>query len=275
MSLINFKRETIGRIMASVEKTESMTPRQWNQGRRNWPLGIGGTTTTILRGTAQAPIGPGETGTIQTLNVLSGSWDTTANPTVDALLPTVAFEITQDAVDAGGAVWVIQLPDNSWEVINAECVADETGWGSASLSAPVADTDIGLAFIPMDQADTIDIPFKDSTFDTATGQFSVTKKGIWDVDLSFNLSHNESNSGRETFLRLWDVNGGVPIGREYPIGIGRNQPGTDRSLQAPFAVTTPGQPIRFEIGGGDTISSVLWNQVAIDLNYRPQSGEQV
>lgn len=244
---------------------------------QKWYTNFGGSGNTILRGTAVDPIPAGSIGTIENLVELQGAWDTVANPQITATLPTVAFEITQEAVDAGAAVWVIQKPDGMWEIFNAECVKDETGWGAVGLSTPEADTDIGAGWNPVDQPNQTEVALRNVTYDTATGNFSFQKKGIWDLGLLLNFQHNESNAGRQTALRLWDATGGSQLGDSFPIAIARNQPSTQVSITYPSEIPTValGNLLRFEIGGFDTLTNIIWTQSELQFSKKSGSGDFV
>ena len=149
---------------------------------------------------------------------------------------------------------------NCNEVLFTEaCSTPIVGVGEMELTAPSAGADIGLAYQPVDQFDSVSIPGQGITLAT-DGTFTFQQNGIWDIRLQLNISHNESNASRETNIRLYDVTGAAEIG-SAAIPIARNQPGTATSisLRANIPSSGLGNTYRFEIGGGDTLSAVLWN----------------
>ncbi len=134
------------------------------------------------------------------------------------------------------------------------------------------DTDIGAGWQPLDNFDLISITPRGCTL-SLNGEFVFDRIGAWELVIGFNMSHNESNSGRETNLRLYNVTEATP-GQAIPIAIGRNQPGTNYYTSLPFTLLAgeEGDTYRVEIGGGDTLSSVVWNSKQITLRYLGEVG---
>lgn len=114
------------------------------------------------------------------------------------------------------------------------------------------------------------------TLTIATGEFSFDRIGAWELVLSFNISHDESNAGRETNIRLFNVTEATAA-NPAPIAIGRNQPGTNfyGSLAFTLATGDIGDTYRIEIGGGDTLATVVWNSKQIVLRYLDAVGSLV
>lgn len=100
------------------------------------------------------------------------------------------------------------------------------------------------------------------TLDPATGIFTLDEPGFWDLDVSLNFSHNESNQGRETFVRFYNITQATSA-TDLPIPIGRNQPGTTFFDSYRFDNVNAGDQWRMELGGGDIITSVVYNTLAI------------
>ena len=142
------------------------------------------------------------------------------------------------------------------------------GNGAMSLRTPEAGASITGTFQAIDHYDTVDIPGVLCTLDDAAGTITFDNAGIWLVLFSFNISHNEDNAGREIDVRLFEVTDSVP-GQSEPIAIARNQPGTNYSVSILVEITSDnvGDLFRFEIGGGDTLTTVTWNSVSLDASY--------
>ena len=142
------------------------------------------------------------------------------------------------------------------------------GNGAMSLRTPEAGADITGTFQAIDHYDTVDIPGVLCTLDEDAGTITFDNAGIWLILFSINISHNESNSGRETNIRLFEVTDSI-AGQTEPIAIARNQPGTNysASILVDIASSNVGDTFRCESGGGDTLTTVNWNSVSFDASY--------
>jgi hypothetical protein len=142
------------------------------------------------------------------------------------------------------------------------------GIAGMSVSTPVATADWGLAYIPLDQFDNVDVDGPGVDLDVATGRWVHTIPGFWDIRLQLFFSHNSSNQGRTTFLRVWDTIGGAEVGA-VPFGIARNQEDSSISitLRAGIDDTVLNNPFRFEVGGGSDITTVTIENMAMALTW--------
>lgn len=139
-----------------------------------------------------------------------------------------------------------------------------TGFGTMSLSGTVAGANIGATWDPLNQYNTVPFTPLGMTLDQATGQFTFTSEGVWELTFQISLAHNESNASRRTGVRLFDVTNSA-AGNDAVIGIGRNTDATN--FGATFWVDIDdvqvGNSYRFEIGGTDTLSSVEYLGLAL------------
>lgn len=146
-----------------------------------------------------------------------------------------------------------------WHCVQLECLPPPpVARGSMELVTPIAGADIGAGWVdvPFDAIETPGVGGVE--FDLAQNAFRVTDPGDYQINLYANLSHNETNNSRETNVRLWDLTGGVEIG-SVPIPIARNQPGSAINVNLLKPIAVAGDWIRWEIGGGDALTSVFWN----------------
>lgn len=147
--------------------------------------------------------------------------------------------------------------------------------GSMFLDTPQTtdDADITGTFQTIDQYDTIGMTPRGCTVNTTTGEFTLDVDGSWMILIRINLTHDESNSGRETFLRLFNVTD-TTSSDPAPIAIGRNTPGTSDTpvLAFDLLVADESDTFRVEIGGGDTLATVRWQSVNLVLSYQGPLG---
>lgn len=131
------------------------------------------------------------------------------------------------------------------------------GYGGINLSTPdVGFPDLGDGWetLPADNA-YFTAP-RAVTQDVATDSLSILYPGVWIILIAVAFHHNSSNSGRTTYLRLFDIDDGDAPGKEYPLGIGRNVEDTSESVTFPVVIdeADAGHAFRVEIGGGDDVT---------------------
>ncbi len=163
----------------------------------------------------------------------------------------VASTVEQPSLS--GTDWQLKLPSS--------------GRGGATIDAPKLTLGpIGSGWQAIDEFDTVDLPVLGLSINAATGEFSFSFPGIWQITISLIFSHNESNQGRTTNIRLWNVTKSSVLG-SLPWFIGRNQPGSNIIIPFPVLVAEAaiGNSIRFEIGGGSSITPVSVDDQAIDF----------
>lgn len=142
------------------------------------------------------------------------------------------------------------------------------GLGGMDLSTPTAGADIGAGWndVLLDTT-TVDGPGVD--MDPATGRWQYTLEGFWDVRVQIFLSHNSSNSGRTTYIRLWDTVSLAPLGNSVPVGVARNAEDTSIivTVRIPVSDTALLNPILLQIGGGDAITAVTYQSSAVENTW--------
>ena len=127
---------------------------------------------------------------------------------------------------------------------------------SAMLIDPIGFSSIGLGYTPIDNYDS-EIAPRGITTDLVAGTIAFNIYGVFQIVVGLNLSHGESNQGRTTNIRFWNVTDGVS-GGIVEVGIGRNQPATNFTavFQTEIAAGDTGKAYRLELGGGDSITSL-------------------
>lgn len=92
--------------------------------------------------------------------------------------------------------------------------------------------------------------------DLVAGTLTFPYDGIYEIAMALNLDHNETNQGRKTSVRLFNVTDDVAPGDPLPISIGRNQPGLNfyGAFKVQITEDMVNKAIRLEMGGGDSIS---------------------
>lgn len=145
----------------------------------------------------------------------------------------------------------------------------QPGIGGMNLATPSAAlVSIGAGWTPWTAFDTIDITPVGCTLDVTTnpGQFSFQYRGTWNSAIIINFTQTESNAGRTTFVRLFNLTANAELAR-VPIPIARNQPGTYFFAAYPVLINTgnSGDVLRYEIGGGDSVDILTVESSAIDL----------
>jgi len=150
------------------------------------------------------------------------------------------------------------------------------GYAAASLgTGGEADTDIGAGWNPLDMIDTSTIsPRGVEIFPSGDGTFRMTNDGIWQIALSLSFAHNSSNGGRTTNIRMYNITQGFgPTG--VPIGIGRNVEDTLATLSIMLDVTNTADHFRFEIGGGDSLTTVVWYALQVSFTRQGTLGNWI
>ena len=127
---------------------------------------------------------------------------------------------------------------------------------SSMLIDPIGFSSIGAGYTPIDNYDS-EIAPRGVTTDLVAGTIAFNIYGVFQITVGLNLSHNESNQGRTTNIRFWNVTDGVS-GGIVEVGIARNQPATNFTTVYQVDVTSNeiGKAFRLEIGGGSSITSL-------------------
>ena len=136
----------------------------------------------------------------------------------------------------------------------------------ASMSKdPIGIASIGAGWTAIENYDS-EITPRGITTDLVGGAMAFDIYGVFQLTIGLNLTHNESNQGRTTNIRFWNVTDGIPAGN-IPIGIARNQPATNFTgvLQLEVSAGETGKGFRLEIGGGDSVT-ISAGSVAYDAS---------
>ena len=149
------------------------------------------------------------------------------------------------------------------------------GHGSMSMTdGPQAGADLGVGWLTLDQMNQIIVSERGVNLFVDTGEASFNAVGNWELVFQVNFSHDSSPStGRTTNIRLFNVPDSTP-GQSVPIGIGRNVMDSQVTAILGFEVASADleENFRFEIGGGDTITDVVYNTVSLQCYYHDRLG---
>ena len=197
-------------------------------------------------------------GNVNRLMYYSGNWDIATAYTL------------QEVVRHNGGTWICILdaaagvepgPANrtTWEPL-----CGFPGRGAMEMSTPTAGADIGIGWNVLDYFDAVSLQPYGVTLDTTNGLWRLDFTGLWQQVIALQFSHNNSNSGRTTNLRIWNVTEASEVGR-VAIGVARNVEDTMANLTALFDITSVqvNDVLRLEIGGGDTITTVQYNDMRV------------
>ena len=134
-------------------------------------------------------------------------------------------------------------------------------------TAPQGGQNLGASFLPLDLMDQVAV--QPRLMDVrAPGEFSVDYPGVYNLQTEVGFEHDSSNGGRFTQLRLFNVTDGVPIPVTTSIGVGRNVEVTQWTGNLLFEADASAAQkyFRWEIGGGDTVSSIEWLTQSLSVN---------
>lgn len=132
-------------------------------------------------------------------------------------------------------------------------------YGSVRMSAPQTGPNIGGGWQPLDRMDQVAVTSR-LCETTPPGTFSVDYPGVYNLQTEVGFEHNSSNGGRFTILRLFNVTAGAATSLQTSIGIGRNVEVTQWTGNLLFEADAyvASQTLRWEIGGGDSLTSINW-----------------
>ena len=149
------------------------------------------------------------------------------------------------------------------------------GHGAMIMSdGPDDDADLGASWAPMDMMNTINVPERGIDLTVDSGDFSFTTAGVWELMFQISFSHNSSASdSRTTYLRLYDDTDDAEVIKEA-VTVNRNALDTSASiiLAADVAESNLTDTFRFEIGGGEVITTIVWNKVSLKAFYHGSLG---
>lgn len=106
------------------------------------------------------------------------------------------------------------------------------------------------------------------TVNTTNSSLSADNPGVYMLTVSGVFSHNSSNSGRSTRVRLYDLAGDVPLTTGLLIGTGRNAEASNisASVLTTIAPEDVGEELILQIGGGDAYSAVEFTTLSFSLH---------
>ena len=145
----------------------------------------------------------------------------------------------------------------------------EAGYGGifASGGSSMSNIDSTWQTLVVDSA-AVTTP-RNVTQDTANDGIRLDKQGIWVVNFSFVITHNELNSGRTMQFRLRNDTAGATIGT-IPIFVGRNAGGTNFAGSFMFDVpeAVEGDLILSQVNSVlDTFSSTFQSSFSIHASH--------
>ena len=133
--------------------------------------------------------------------------------------------------------------------------------------APQGPLAIGAGWTTVEfDASTVATP-RGMTVDVANNTFAITLAGVYSLNFSIGLEHDESQQGREFNWRVWDT---VDADQLFvrTIGTGRNQAVTTyaKHIQFELAEADVGHPLRIDVGGGSDYVIVEWQDAEISVS---------
>ena len=183
---------------------------------------------------------------------------------------TYSDNITGDNTPAGQRGQQTDIIDSFTLEADAIAVFSFAAYGGLSYSgAPLSIGNFGAGWDdiadPITNTLTIANP-RGVTPNLLNGTLTVDFEGVYLLTVSGSFSHNESQSGRITNLRLFNT-ATQTGGHGLQIGIGRNVGATNFSVVSlvEFPASSIGQPFVLQIGGGDVITDNEMNAYSYNL----------
>jgi len=175
-----------------------------------------------------------------------------------------------EVVNHSGGLWVCVATTTTAEpgtdILSWQPLAPVSGRGAMNLLTPFAGTvGSGWTVVPFDN---ITVNPYGLSFDLANNQFTIQFLGVWQFLFVINLSFSESQQGRNTSLRLWNVTDGVQVGPTLILPIGRNQDGVLTSIPyiSDLLAGSIGKTLQFEIGGIDDLGATTFEASTLGMN---------
>jgi hypothetical protein len=162
-----------------------------------------------------------------------------------------------DTTDTPVAGDVLMFDGAKWGPFNSLAAFVSAGYGGVVQSVSVGISDMGAGYQTL-PADTVALTTPENVVQDVSGNgLRFSEAGIWHIDVSFSVSHDELNAGRAFEARLYNATD-VVAAEGVPIGVGRNQGVTNFSTGLIVEITPEAINDLFtmQIGGGDTFSSV-------------------
>ena len=146
-----------------------------------------------------------------------------------------------------------------------DAAANYVGYGGVTSATPTALLNIGIGWRPL-EADAV-VLSQPVNLEQVVAQNAIRPMvaGIWMVNITFSISHNELNASRETGVRVYDIDAATGSDA-FIVGVGRNTDATTFGFSQLFEIATPGESFRVEVGGGDPLTSVVLNSFTLSAN---------
>ncbi len=174
-------------------------------------------------------------------------------------------DVDTTTVLENGSSLVYSTGSNKWFGLN---INTQAGYGGVTQTPAVGIPDLGIWFdvLPAN-AGVISVP-RFLTQDFANDGLVLDIEGIWNVSISFSLVHNESNSGRQIVVQLYNSTTATVVG-DVVLPIARNQPGTyfSVSILAEVANANIGDLFVVRVGGGDAVTAVTLQRYTFSANH--------
>ena len=186
-----------------------------------------------------------------------------------AITGLVAEQNTQnsrlDAIEAE----LIRLEQDKLDTANALQLFSFAAYGEAECPNDTAFSDLGAAWQDLDifTVSNLAAP-RGVVINLTNGQFSVENSGVYAVNLSGAIEHDISQSGRITYVRLYNYTAASAVGAGIALGTGRNAAATSvvATLLADIGATHINQALGFQIGDGDTYTAVTFQTLGYSVN---------
>lgn len=268
--VISGRPDKANEMIREVVRTELRRIREFNESRQpyqkaviqNW---IAQTDGSGIAGRSGSVVGKG-TVTLYYIDVATATL-TTVKDNLGADVTATAHNLAEEPVGANVYIMLKQEMGSGQLFVDFEECVPAIGYGQMSLGTPpAARPDLGLTFDVIDAFDTIGPGPVGMTLNTTTGEFSYTQKGIWNLSLSASLEFLPvSNAGRVTSIRIWSVTDSAEIYRQT-YGVGRNQEVLTiaQVFNSVIDDSNVNDVFRWEIGGGDTFTTVEWESLFFD-----------
>jgi hypothetical protein len=145
------------------------------------------------------------------------------------------------------------------------------GYGGIRLDTPTGMPSLGIGFevIPADAA-VVTSPVT-VTQDFGNNGIRFGQEGVWNLSVNFSIEHNESNSGRQFSVQIYNATEATGTAGVI-VPVARNQPGTyfSATLMVEVSNADIGDLYQIRVGGGDIITGVLVESYQLSVTHISQ-----
>jgi len=136
-------------------------------------------------------------------------------------------------------------------------------------TTPSAFPDIGLTYQTINAFDAEAVTSKGAVASIPNASIAPGYQGVWQMTLILSLSHNESNSGRFTYVRSYNLTDAIPDSNPVYVPIARNQPGTLMAISILLEILPADVNKEFviQVGGGSALTSVIIENANYSLQH--------